>query len=613
MYVVTFYSFKGGVGRTQALVNVSTELAARGRRVLLVDFDLEAPGIGTFPLPTSATESGGVVEYVADYSRTLEAPDVIRYVSPFAAVGNQGGGIWLMPSGRHDASYAHRLNGLDWTRLYDQQDGYLLLEDLKLQWATTLNPDYVFIDSRTGHTDVGGICTRQLPDAVVVFFLPNDQNLSGLVKVVDDIRDESRPPRRKLINIDFVLSNVPDIDDEEGILQARLERFKATLGYDDVSAVIHRYSSLALLDQTIFTLDRPKTRLASQYRALADTIAMNNTQDRAGVLDFVSHYSRRLRRLSADRRVMAEDKLESIARKFVGDGEVLRHVASVRMREGRFADALGLWDQVVASGTVTPDVLMQRAEARFVSGDIETAVSDLIAMLDRDDVGHVGISRAVGWLRELVPGRLEALSGRRAIRDLDVDGKISVANQLQVSREGQRAAVVILEGIDEADLAPQQRVEVANELAVCLVGVGQYSTAMRTLERLPAWRDSIRSLFNYAVALWGERGTPDRDAFSSVCVKDTASHVDSNANYLQCLAIAYAVVGDRERAQACADQARAQARRQMFQIFSCWRYLQVLSADFEHDLEEIVRLIEGEPVVPRFMEAQRLLDLQPAS
>ena len=51
MHITTFYSFKGGVGRTQALVNVGVELAKRGRRVLLVDFDLEAPGIDTYPLP----------------------------------------------------------------------------------------------------------------------------------------------------------------------------------------------------------------------------------------------------------------------------------------------------------------------------------------------------------------------------------------------------------------------------------------------------------------------------------------------------------------------------------------------------------------------------------
>ncbi|MEM6301295.1 MAG: AAA family ATPase, partial [Pseudomonadota bacterium] len=51
MYTVTFYSFKGGVGRSMAMMNVASELVAAGRRVLVVDFDLEAPGLDTFNLP----------------------------------------------------------------------------------------------------------------------------------------------------------------------------------------------------------------------------------------------------------------------------------------------------------------------------------------------------------------------------------------------------------------------------------------------------------------------------------------------------------------------------------------------------------------------------------
>jgi len=43
--VVTFYSYKGGVGRSMALANVAALLARWGRRVLIIDWDLEAPGI----------------------------------------------------------------------------------------------------------------------------------------------------------------------------------------------------------------------------------------------------------------------------------------------------------------------------------------------------------------------------------------------------------------------------------------------------------------------------------------------------------------------------------------------------------------------------------------
>lgn len=43
--IVTFYSFKGGVGRSTALVATALQLANKGRRVILVDMDLEAPGL----------------------------------------------------------------------------------------------------------------------------------------------------------------------------------------------------------------------------------------------------------------------------------------------------------------------------------------------------------------------------------------------------------------------------------------------------------------------------------------------------------------------------------------------------------------------------------------
>ncbi len=46
--VVTFYSFKGGVGRTMALANVAWILASRGKRVLAVDWDVEAPGLHSY-------------------------------------------------------------------------------------------------------------------------------------------------------------------------------------------------------------------------------------------------------------------------------------------------------------------------------------------------------------------------------------------------------------------------------------------------------------------------------------------------------------------------------------------------------------------------------------
>ena len=68
MRVVTFYSFKGGVGRTLALLNVAASLIARGNRVLIVDFDLEAPGFDR-ALGLSFKPSRGMVDLISDYLR----------------------------------------------------------------------------------------------------------------------------------------------------------------------------------------------------------------------------------------------------------------------------------------------------------------------------------------------------------------------------------------------------------------------------------------------------------------------------------------------------------------------------------------------------------------
>ena len=48
MFTVTFYSFKGGVGRTFALMNVAVDLVKQGKNVTVLDFDLEAPGLNSF-------------------------------------------------------------------------------------------------------------------------------------------------------------------------------------------------------------------------------------------------------------------------------------------------------------------------------------------------------------------------------------------------------------------------------------------------------------------------------------------------------------------------------------------------------------------------------------
>ena len=292
MYVTTFYSFKGGVGRTMALVNSGVELAKRGRKVLLVDFDLEAPGLDTFDAVKTKKTAPGIVDFVRKYLDTGQAPEVGGYLQKCPGIGDDGGELWLMPAGTRKAGYAENFRGIDWGDLYERRDGFLLFEDLKEQWRSTVQPDHVFIDSRTGHTDVGGICTRQLPDAVAILFFPNEQNLTGLTKVVADIRSQSEESAGKQIQLHFIMSNVPDLDDEDRILERKIKAFQKRLGFKRDPLVVHRYDSLSLLNQVVFTKDRPRSRLAGEYRRIVKEIVRHNLGDREGALDYLKKAER---------------------------------------------------------------------------------------------------------------------------------------------------------------------------------------------------------------------------------------------------------------------------------------------------------------------------------
>ncbi|WP_354425224.1 hypothetical protein [Mesorhizobium abyssinicae] len=80
--VVTFYSYKGGVGRSFALANVGVLLSRWGFRVLCIDFDLEAPGLSHFFGSVAQDdqtrdwlgEGPGLVELIARYRREPGAP-----------------------------------------------------------------------------------------------------------------------------------------------------------------------------------------------------------------------------------------------------------------------------------------------------------------------------------------------------------------------------------------------------------------------------------------------------------------------------------------------------------------------------------------------------------
>jgi MinD-like ATPase involved in chromosome partitioning or flagellar assembly len=183
--VITFYSYKGGVGRSFTLANVAVLLARWGYRVLAVDWDLEAPGLHHYFRSVMPEEpEGGVIDLAHDFlaGATEPRPHAVR-------LDVEGNTLALLAAGRDDGSYMARMQSIDWENLYER--GFAtFLEHCRDQWIEDY--DFVLIDSRTGISDIAGICTAQLPDRLVVLFTANEQNLKDVVDVVhraDDARD----------------------------------------------------------------------------------------------------------------------------------------------------------------------------------------------------------------------------------------------------------------------------------------------------------------------------------------------------------------------------------------------------------------------------------------
>jgi MinD-like ATPase involved in chromosome partitioning or flagellar assembly len=177
--IVTFYSYKGGVGRTMAMANVAVLLAQRDLKVLTVDWDLEAPGLERyFGYFTVTPAKGGLLRLLRDQHRGSRGHYRRHLTRVSGTVANRAFELDVLPSGREtDVGYSVMLEQFDWED-YFADGGGDFIEDLRSRWRRDY--DVVLVDSRTGLSDTGGICTIQLPDVVVAMFTANYQSLYGV-------------------------------------------------------------------------------------------------------------------------------------------------------------------------------------------------------------------------------------------------------------------------------------------------------------------------------------------------------------------------------------------------------------------------------------------------
>ncbi len=641
MHAITFYSFKGGVGRTMALVNVGLELARRGRRVLFVDFDLEAPGLSTYSVLEGQSRCRGLVEYVRSYLARGEAPDVREYAYPVnlcERVPNQGfgkshlfgaaasaptGQVWVMPAGRLDEDYGANLAEINWRKLYERHDGYLFFEDTKRQWAEAFKPDYVLIDSRTGHTDIGGICTRQLADSVVLLFFPNEQNRLGLQGVCDSIRAESRETGRE-IGMHLVMSNVPYLDDEERILRRQRDLFLRTLQVPEMS-VIYRYESLMHLDQRAFVLERPRSRLAKQYRRLTRHLMLSNPRDREGAMlrlealqqhaDFLKEQipdliqpslfdesPARTRHERMLRSHMIAEQVEVISSHFATDQVVLLQAAKTYSDLSDFANASSVLDRAIQLQD-NAEARLLRSRARFQLGRTQEAIDDLLAGVHIAGAQEITIVESLRDLHRLCREQLHSPESWAIMRELSPEGKVRVVDLVATKEDQFQKAVELLSSALEK-LKPVQydATQYHRQLAVYLLYRQEWAKVVDLLKEDHEFiirRYKILTLFLKGMGLWGHTGSfPVPLAQEIAALRGASSATDTYPSDCQALALVYWRVGKLDMARAFAGKALKMGSNRTGRQLSYWRCLDVPPTAFVEDCRQLMRMLETGEVRP---------------
>jgi MinD-like ATPase involved in chromosome partitioning or flagellar assembly len=207
--VITFYSYKGGVGRSMALANVSVILAKWDYKVLVIDWDLEAPGLenyyGKITNAAAIKNKDGLIDLLG---KKIANPDdsIDKMIwKDHCTTINLGNNCTLdiLSAGRRDEQYVNKVRQFDFNDFYQKADGMQYLEDLRDLWIEKY--DFILIDSRTGLTDSSGICSIHMPDILALLFTPNEQSFNG----IKDVSKRAIEGQKKMVFDRFRLRTLP--------------------------------------------------------------------------------------------------------------------------------------------------------------------------------------------------------------------------------------------------------------------------------------------------------------------------------------------------------------------------------------------------------------------
>lgn len=197
--LVCFYSYKGGVGRTTTMVMSAIEMAKRGKKIVMIDFDLEAPGVASI-FPNEGMSNYGLLDYLIEssvYGEKLQIDEYLYPVSDYCQVSQAGGEISVIPAygkvvGENAELYRKCLMRFN-LDMPAYMESCTPIDGLLRKIDAFIRPDYIFIDTRSGLHQIGGITLARYSDMAVLFFYGSQQNIEGMKMVFPILKSNGTP------------------------------------------------------------------------------------------------------------------------------------------------------------------------------------------------------------------------------------------------------------------------------------------------------------------------------------------------------------------------------------------------------------------------------------
>jgi MinD-like ATPase involved in chromosome partitioning or flagellar assembly len=236
---IVFYGLKGGVGRSTTLALLAYRLARDGKKVLLIDFDLESPGLSGLLLPPERVAPFGLVDWFVEdavgqgdsllgelVADSPLADDLTGHIRIAAALG-QGETAYLAKLARVYADVPTKTGPV---RFPERMRKIVQLLEAKEK------PDVVLIDSRAGLHDVAAVSIAGLASVALLFITDTPQNWLGYRQLFEHWQrrpEVLRMVRDRLVVVQALFPESDQARRAEQFLQRSYDLFSSTL-YDEI-------------------------------------------------------------------------------------------------------------------------------------------------------------------------------------------------------------------------------------------------------------------------------------------------------------------------------------------------------------------------------------------